>query len=75
MLSSNKPAVMQPDIYSRILDYEVARDLINTKIAGLSSRLGDEEGKLVPDQSVIDDLEKQMIEAAIEQELLPGPYD
>ncbi|HLM53986.1 MAG TPA: hypothetical protein VK325_10455 [Pseudoxanthomonas sp.] len=48
--------------YRQTLKYEVARDLINRRIAIITDQLEDEEAKPNPDAALIDQLEELMAE-------------
>lgn len=46
--------------YDQTIKYEVARDLLNTRRASLSAKLGTEDAKDSPDPKVIEELKLQM---------------
>lgn len=68
-IESEEPGetAMGTHTYEQTVKYEVARDLLNGRIADLSERIGGEEHKSVPDHALIDRLEAQM--AGIADEL------
>lgn len=48
--------------YTQTLKYEVARDLLNSRIAALSAQIKREEDKPQPDQREIERMEELMLE-------------
>lgn len=52
--------------YEQTLKYEIARELLNWKIADLSAQIGVEERKGAPDAALIDCLEAKMLDVARE---------
>lgn len=56
--------------FERSIKYEVARELINTRLASLSARIGAEEEKSEPDMHVVEELEEQMLELGVEMDWL-----
>jgi hypothetical protein len=51
---------MATHTYRQTLKYEVARDLINRRIATITDQIEDEEAKSNPDAALIDQLEELM---------------
>lgn len=50
-----------------ILQYEVARELFNTRIAECSARIGEEQEKPVPDAGLIAAIRREQLAIALEQ--------
>jgi len=46
--------------YEQILNYEVASELCNTRIAQCSARIGEEEAKAVPDEALIEQVRQDL---------------
>jgi len=53
---------MATHTYTQTLKYEVARDLLNSRIAALSAQIKREEGKPHPDRRAIEQMEELMLE-------------
>lgn len=56
--------------YEQGMKFEVARGLINTRIARISARIGAEEAKPQPDMSVVEALEREMLDLGFELDRL-----
>ncbi len=54
--------------YEQVLQYEVARELFNTRIAQCSARLDEEQAKAVPDAMVIGQVRADMATLVRERE-------
>jgi len=50
-----------------VLNYEVARELFNTRIAECSARIGEEQEKPVPDAGLIAAIRQEQLAIALEQ--------
>lgn len=53
---------MEAHTYRQTLKYEIARDLLNSRIAALSAQIKREENKSQPDRNAIDQMEERMLE-------------
>lgn len=53
--------------YEQVLTYEVARELINSHIAGCSAAIGDEQDKAVPSQAYMEQMREKMTALVIER--------
>ena len=61
--------------YEQVLQYEVANELCNTRIAECSGRMGEERAKAVPDEALIERIHAEMMAIGLERVDLPPLTD
>lgn len=53
--------------YEQVLNYEVASEMCNTRIAQCSARIGEEKAKTIPDETLIEQVRQDLFAISSER--------